>query len=442
MGGVLQVPMTRDYNSSSVADKNDAEADTFQALLSENTVDERNIPGMSEEKEATDEMDGLEDLEERLHHFLDIIGSKGAEHVIHELTSNEEIDWTEEEMEAFVHQLLEQDTEMLGVSVKSELLAFLNNEALIDSSEVNEIKDILIQSNEKAKMIPYLEIMEKARRILQTIQTSGDIKNHSKALLPLLEQWTQLTKQQGTPSDDIMRSVVASDDDSDEVLVWRELVKAYQKRSHLVQNRQYHSNAKVTRHDAMKWLRQLMPQSQGAGEKAAAHQMTGFQSTPMSQIEQYVIHVEHNKQVDSPGKQLIDQFQNLVHSSRFLTHSNGTSQLSISLHPENLGDMMLKLTQINGDLTAKILVSSHAAKEMLEANLHQLRHMFSPHNVVIERTDGHVTSQEAMNDEGEESFAEQEEQHKQQEESTDGQNDSQDDEFKAHIEELLWNEKV
>ena len=36
-------------------------------------------------------------------------------------------------------------------------------------------------------------------------------------------------------------------------------------------------------------------------------------------------------------------------------------------------------------MTVKITVMSQVAKEMVDKNLHQLRHLFSPHQVVVER---------------------------------------------------------
>src|SRR5699024_4075522 len=41
--------------------------------------------------------------------------------------------------------------------------------------------------------------------------------------------------------------------------------------------------------------------------------------------------------------------------------------------------------EMNGEMTVKITVSSQATKKMLEANIHQLKNMFSPHQVVIEK---------------------------------------------------------
>ncbi|MGM8214471.1 flagellar hook-length control protein FliK [Bacillaceae bacterium W0354] len=110
-------------------------------------------------------------------------------------------------------------------------------------------------------------------------------------------------------------------------------------------------------------------------------------SSPMTQVEQYVIHVNQSTPTTSPSnssQQIIEQLQNIIQSTRF-GRIGGTNQLTIQLKPEHLGDMTLRFIQQDGQLTVRMIVSTQAAKEMLETNIHQLRHLFSPSQVVIER---------------------------------------------------------
>ncbi|MBO8155235.1 MAG: flagellar hook-length control protein FliK [Bacillaceae bacterium] len=118
---------------------------------------------------------------------------------------------------------------------------------------------------------------------------------------------------------------------------------------------------------------------------------------PISRLEQYTIYLQQQK-TDIQGNtqsQLLEQFQKMIQSSRFLKQ-DGITQMTIKLKPAHLGEMMVKLTQLNGEMAVKITVTSNAVKEMLEGNLHQLRHMFSPNQVVIEKQQDQVFQQHAL----------------------------------------------
>src|SRR5690625_7091782 len=77
--------------------------------------------------------------------------------------------------------------------------------------------------------------------------------------------------------------------------------------------------------------------------------------------------------------------------------------------------MMVRLEEVNGEMTAKIIVTTEAAKKALQSNIHQLKNMFSPHQVVIERQDEIVLQQtEEKGDhfeEEQEQFSERSEEH-------------------------------
>lgn len=117
-------------------------------------------------------------------------------------------------------------------------------------------------------------------------------------------------------------------------------------------------------------------------------------SNPISKLEQYTIYLQNQKS-DVQGQsqtQLMDQIRQIIQSSRFLKR-DGLTQMTIKLKPAHLGEMMIQLTQINGEMAVKMTVTSQAVKEMLEGNLNQLRHMFSPNQVVIEKQSEHVPQQ-------------------------------------------------
>ncbi|WP_164668991.1 flagellar hook-length control protein FliK [Virgibacillus doumboii] len=281
-------------------------------------------------------------------------------------------------------------------------------------------------------------LLAKAEKLISQITDQKSLTKTAPALLKLLEQWSALEKKFNTQSNMVPGSL---QNNSKEQAIWKELLQAYQKRNQLAVKQQYNTSAKVTTTDVTKWLQHAVSNQAKMDSTTAQQSMTFTSSVPLSKVEQYAIHMNQNQTTQQAGQQLIEQFQKVMKTSRFLTMQNGTSQLNITLRPENLGDMMVKLTQINGEMTVKIMVTSHAAKEMLEANMHQLKNMFSPQQVVVEKQE--VTSQQAQSYQSE-----------QEEQSMDGQdqgdsnhseqNDDNhsDEDFESQFQKALMNEKV
>ncbi|WP_100010956.1 flagellar hook-length control protein FliK [Lentibacillus sediminis] len=285
---------------------------------------------------------------------------------------------------------------------------------------------------------PFAEIAGKLKALLVSLNGQGDVQRASPKILELLEQWTALEKKGG-----LMQGNPEAILKSEKPHFLQELLLAYQKREQLAGKLQYNQEAKVTSNDVAKWVAKAFDKYQVIDKSFSPHPTVISTNTPIGKLEQYVIHLQQTQNAPAPDKQLIEQFQNAVKSSRFLAGQNGMNQLQVAFRPENLGEMMVRLTQINGEMTVKIIVSSQAAKEMLEGNLHQLRNMFSPQQVVIEKEDvqfqqGNSLSKE---EEAEQMNDRDQEQPQQSESGEDEQNHSESD-FQAQFQELLMNEKV
>ncbi|MBP1949127.1 flagellar hook-length control protein FliK [Virgibacillus litoralis] len=281
-------------------------------------------------------------------------------------------------------------------------------------------------------------LFAKAEKLLSQVTDQKSASKAAPALLKLLEQWAALEKNQNMKQTVISQESFKSE--SKEQGIWKELLQSFQKRNQLVSKQQYNSDAKVTSNDVAKWLQHAI-RSQANSDKISGQQsMSMTSSIPLSKVEQYVIHMNQNQSNRPVDKQLIEQFQKVMKSSKFLTMQNGTSQLNITLRPENLGDMMVKLTQINGEMTVKIMVTSHAAKEMLESNMHQLRNMFSPQQVVVEKQE--VSSQQAQTNQSEQD--DQNNSGQEQDQSNHSEQDDQEGEgdFETQFQNILMNEKV
>jgi flagellar hook-length control protein FliK len=87
------------------------------------------------------------------------------------------------------------------------------------------------------------------------------------------------------------------------------------------------------------------------------------------------------------NQQFTQQLLEIIHGSKFMRLGNGQSQLIVRLHPEHLGSLTIKLVQANGELTAKIIASTVSAKELIEANIQQIRHVIPAQNIMVEKFD-------------------------------------------------------
>ncbi|HLR07930.1 MAG TPA: flagellar hook-length control protein FliK [Bacillota bacterium] len=276
-------------------------------------------------------------------------------------------------------------------------------------------------------------ITAKADDILAQINTRQDLQKAAPKLLKLLEQTINLRQ---TASQPIKRF---DGQQTSNRKVWQELVQAFEKRQRFVARGQYNRHATVTSADVAKWLqhilkRPLQPLEQ-IGKQSAS-------SMPMSKIEQFVIHVSRDETTHPTHQSFMKQFQQAIKTSRFMVMNNGTSQLSIALKPESLGEMMVRLVQNNGEMTVKIAVTTQAAKEMLEANMHQLKHLFSPHQIVIEREELQATSSQPLGTEQEDQLAkDSRDDQSEHADDHDEEADEQDD-FEMHFQDLLMNAKV
>ncbi|SIS37639.1 hook-length control protein FliK [Salimicrobium flavidum] len=156
--------------------------------------------------------------------------------------------------------------------------------------------------------------------------------------------------------------------------------------------------------DISKWMAQAtsnLTSEEVNGKQVGSEQKTTLAyQTPMTRVEQLVIKVD--QQSSTPAqKQVFQQMQGMIQSSRMFTDKAGNQEMQIKLKPASLGEMTIKFTQLSGEMAVKIMVTSQAAKEMLEGNMQQLRHMFSPQQVVVEKTDQSLSQQFLSEEEAE-----------------------------------------
>ncbi|WP_217585604.1 flagellar hook-length control protein FliK [Lentibacillus saliphilus] len=344
----------------------------------------------------------------------------------------------------------------------SEPIKGFNRESLLQMSQSNGV-DMLsmtakVDVEGKGNHHAIESIKKEAMAILATFLTKTDqeapkldgLKDqqsvHQAAikLLKLLEHYQQLTKQANLgATGQTGQSVQQSSDNTGSQLgaIWDELVQTYEKRMQLASKHHYNVHATVSSSDISKWLKGVLIQSTSLnGQEQLAAQNVSTTTMPMSRVEQYVIHMTQNVDTNQSNKPVMEQFQKAIQSSRFLAQNNGPMTLNFALRPEHLGDMTVRLAQINGELTVKILVSTGAAKEMMEKNIHQLKHMFSPHQVVIERQEMQVNANQGLYaDQDDHQSHDHDEQSQQSDQDQSNHHDG--DRFKEALDDIL-NQKV
>ncbi|WP_243296399.1 flagellar hook-length control protein FliK [Bacillus litorisediminis] len=92
----------------------------------------------------------------------------------------------------------------------------------------------------------------------------------------------------------------------------------------------------------------------------------------MTQIKQPIV---TNSQINAKPvtfEQFTEILSKLMQKGSF-SDLNGTQKLLVKLHPEHLGSLRIELIRQDGVLTAKLLTSTQAAKELIESQLHGFR---------------------------------------------------------------------
>ncbi|OEH91264.1 flagellar hook-length control protein FliK [Bacillus solimangrovi] len=113
-----------------------------------------------------------------------------------------------------------------------------------------------------------------------------------------------------------------------------------------------------------------------------------------SQKLQQVVNLTPTQSKSGMQQQFIEQFQKVMQQSKFSSFANGNSQLMLKLNPAHLGSLSIKLIQTNGEMAARIIASTQSAKELIEGNLSQLRHVFAAQNIQVEKFELNLQNQQ------------------------------------------------
>lgn len=301
----------------------------------------------------------------------------------------------------------------LSTNELSALIGQTESNLDLDESRIKETvpsevtnKTILLE-NERMNLA-ISQLINKIQQLMTTVMNKQNEeksigREDVKQLLHLLREWRELTQQ--TEKSEVNETLARHLTDA-QFDIWHNVAKIFEQRMFFNENQMYQRDAAITQNDVLKWLQHALNRYQTIGDKTTVQTNRGL--APVTPIEQYVVHVQQSDRVSS---ELIEKFQQVIRESRFLKGAN-ERQLTIMLRPEHLGNMQVRLVQVNGEIQVKIFVTTQLAKEMLESNLHQLKSMFAPHQVSIER-DETVPDEEFYHDE----LEEEKEEHDEKEES-------------------------
>jgi flagellar hook-length control protein FliK len=343
-------------------------------------------------------------------------------------------------------QLLDMENE--GASLFSLLHPF----KIMADGEMN--KEIMQQENRVVKEqvsgkvleaelpeIPqmFVHIYQQAHSILSKLDREPSyVEKAAPKILQLLELWSAESKS--VDQKELERTLtLLKQGETKGHTVWKDVLQTYEKRQQLASRQQYSINAQVTSEDIAKWLNRALENLPFA-DRLTLHQTEPPASMPMSRMEQVIVYLHQGQHMQAQGQQLVNEIKTMMSSGNLLAAPLKGSQITLSLRPENLGEMIIRFTQVNGEMTVKILVTTQAAKEMLETNMHQLRNMFSPQQVIVEKQEGLLQQnqepEKSMKDHGQDS-----EQHQSNSGSSDGESGQSEDEddFDSRLQTLLMN---
>jgi flagellar hook-length control protein FliK len=88
----------------------------------------------------------------------------------------------------------------------------------------------------------------------------------------------------------------------------------------------------------------------------------------------------------SQAEALAKEMANLINRSQ-MSNSQGTIKLMLKLFPENLGQIRIEIIQQNGVMSARLLATTAAGKELLDSSLNQLKSTLVAQNIQMDRID-------------------------------------------------------
>ncbi|MGB8001462.1 MAG: flagellar hook-length control protein FliK [Anaerobacillus sp.] len=88
-----------------------------------------------------------------------------------------------------------------------------------------------------------------------------------------------------------------------------------------------------------------------------------------------------------PVRHFSSELSEMIPERMQMMKNGDESHIRIKLSPENLGQLDIRLTTADGKVTAHIVTATSAAKDMIESQLHQLRHSLVQQGVQLDKVE-------------------------------------------------------
>ena len=343
------------------------------------------------------------------------------------------------------------DSELIELEGLSnvELIQYLTQlMSAIDVTKENDASELEIEDIVNEDVIEINEFAEsKLVQLLTQLQSAMDLMDRrelpekiARIFLPLLKEWTSMSKQY---SREALNEFAANFLDIDDLEILKNVQELYEKRTYFQSKQMYGETATVTRSDVAQWINVALNQNQ---DQEQTHRVISTLKNEtiavpkMSVLNQQAIHFfQRLDSVQRIEAEMTTRVVNIIQQHMSIQQKGPVQSLSMVLTPEHLGTLQVNFSQVNGEMIVRIIASSSYAKEMLESNLHQLKHAFSPHQVQIVRGDDTIIEDDVL--------PQQEEQSENHQDNYDEQQEEQKDElitidFTTLFEEALEEEEV
>ncbi|MBS4177119.1 flagellar hook-length control protein FliK [Lederbergia citrea] len=117
--------------------------------------------------------------------------------------------------------------------------------------------------------------------------------------------------------------------------------------------------------------------------------------TPHMRTETFDLNLLDQMKQEPTMRGFMQEFSNILGRSN-LTTSMNTTKLLIKLYPEALGMLRIELLQKDGLMTARLMASTSMAKEILDSQLHSLKHAFITQNIQVDKIEVTNSQSEAQ----------------------------------------------
>lgn len=385
--------------------------DLIEKRMTENqpTIEDMNLINLIEIFSQTDAKKNM-DLRHEIKLHLNILGNsiKPTDVTINENEPSDHL----ELLKSLINLEETIKNEDNSLSIKMQLDFLLDN-----NTDLNFARNFnLLNSDYKIEMMQNSKTEQILKSIKNEIIQILDNYNKSKVnpktanrMLELMETWSRLINEinestKSTTNINLNRILKLEDEMP---IQWKALMNAFNKRNQMAQKSMYNQSAKVSSADVMKW----MQYNSRSIEETTFNDVEINYQIPFSKVEQYIIHAKSEvSTTEQQNEEVLKDISKIIESSKFLRTNSLNRQLVIHIRPNHLGEMIVKMREVNGEMFVKLIVNSTEARKMLESNINQLRHMFSPHQILIEKQENSILINENPQEAQHESDKEEEQQ--------------------------------